>query len=60
MTTNEIIDDVRRSCSIGITPWRACRAKEIAMDILEGDGQSNTICYMIMLQSRGECLLKQQ
>jgi len=39
MTANEIIDDVRRSYSVGITPWRACRAKEIAMDILEGDGQ---------------------
>ena len=39
MTANEIIDDVRRSYSVAITPWRACRAKEIAMDILEGDGQ---------------------
>ena len=39
MTANEIIDDVRRSYSVAITPWRACRAKEITMDILEGDGQ---------------------
>jgi len=43
MTSNEIIDDVRRSYNIGITPCRACRAKEIAMDILEGDGQKQYI-----------------
>jgi len=46
MTANEIIDDVRKSYSVGITPWRACRAKEIGTEILEGGGQKQyTLLY---------------
>jgi len=39
MTVNQIIDEVRKNYSVGVTPWRAARAKEIAMDCMVGDGQ---------------------
>jgi len=39
MTVNQIIDEVRKNYSVGVTPWRAARAKEIAMDYMVGDGQ---------------------
>ena len=39
MTVNQIIHEVRKNYSVGVTPWRATRAKEIAMDCMVGDGQ---------------------
>jgi len=38
MTVNQIIDEVRKNYSVGVTLWRAARAKEIAMDYMVGDG----------------------
>jgi len=39
MTVAQIIDEVKKTYSVGITPWRAGKAKQIAMDCLVGDGQ---------------------
>ncbi|XP_014499554.1 uncharacterized protein LOC106760657 [Vigna radiata var. radiata] len=39
MTVNQIIDEMKKSFSVGISPWKAARAKEIAMDSLVGDGE---------------------
>jgi len=39
MTMAQIIDEVNKTYSVGITPWRAGKAKHIAMDYLVGDGQ---------------------
>ena len=34
MTTNKIIDDIKKLYNIGITTWGALQAKEMAMEIL--------------------------
>ena len=39
MTVNQIIDEIKKTYSVGITAWRAGKAKQIAMDNLVGDGQ---------------------
>jgi len=39
MTVAQIIDEVKKTYTVGITPWRAGKAKQIAMDCLVGDGQ---------------------
>jgi len=39
MTVSQIIDEIKKTYSVGITPWRAGKAKQIAMDCLVGDGQ---------------------
>ncbi|XP_052733631.1 uncharacterized protein LOC128196507 [Vigna angularis] len=39
MTVNQIIDEIKKSFSVGISPWKAGRAKQIAMDSLVGDGE---------------------
>jgi len=39
MTVNQIIDEVRKNYSVGVTPWKVAKAKEIAMDCTVGDGQ---------------------
>jgi len=39
MTVSQIIDEIKKTYSIGITPWRAGKAKQIAMDCLVGDEQ---------------------
>jgi len=38
MTTNEITDDIKKTYSAGITIWRVVKGKQMAMDIIEGDG----------------------
>ncbi|XP_014515308.1 uncharacterized protein LOC106773133 [Vigna radiata var. radiata] len=37
MTVNQIIDDIKKSFSVGITAWKAGKAKQIALDSLVGD-----------------------
>ncbi|XP_014506455.1 uncharacterized protein LOC106766223 [Vigna radiata var. radiata] len=37
MTVIQIIDEIKKSYSVGITHWKAGRAKKIAMDCLVGD-----------------------
>lgn len=37
MTTNKIIDDIKRTYTIGVTTWRALRAKNKVMHIIERD-----------------------
>ncbi|KAJ1395647.1 hypothetical protein SESBI_33209 [Sesbania bispinosa] len=37
MTVAEIIDDVRKNYSAGITEWRAFKARRYARQVLEGD-----------------------
>jgi len=39
MTVNQIIGEVKKTYNVGITPWRADKAKQIAMDYLVEDGQ---------------------
>jgi len=39
MTVNQIIDEVKKTYNVGITPWRTGKAKQIAMDCFVGDGQ---------------------
>ncbi|XP_022631479.1 uncharacterized protein LOC106780710 isoform X1 [Vigna radiata var. radiata] len=39
MTVIQIIDEIKKSYSVGITHWKAGRAKKIAMDSLVGDGE---------------------
>ncbi|XP_052723721.1 uncharacterized protein LOC108344539 [Vigna angularis] len=39
MTVNQIIDDIKKSFNVGITPWKAGKAKQIALDSLVGDGE---------------------
>ncbi|WVY98174.1 hypothetical protein V8G54_030325 [Vigna mungo] len=39
MTVNQIIDDIKKSFSVGITAWKAGKAKQIALDSLVGDGE---------------------
>jgi len=39
MTVNQIIDEIKKTYSFGITAWRAGKAKQIAMGSLMGDGQ---------------------
>jgi len=39
MIVNQIIDEVKKTYNIGITPWRAGKAKQIAMDCMVRDGQ---------------------
>ncbi|XP_014494665.1 uncharacterized protein LOC106756666 [Vigna radiata var. radiata] len=39
MTAIQIIDEIKKSYSVGITYWKAVRAKKIAMDCLMGDGE---------------------
>ena len=39
MTANEIVDDIKKTYSVGINRWRAVKGKQIDMDIVEGDGQ---------------------
>ena len=39
MTMNQIIDEIKKTYSVGITAWRAGKAKQIAMDSLVGDEQ---------------------
>ncbi|XP_014499233.1 uncharacterized protein LOC106760293 [Vigna radiata var. radiata] len=39
MTVNQIIDETKKSFSVGITPWKAGRAKETTMDSLVSDGE---------------------
>jgi len=39
MTVNQIIDEIKKTYNIGITAWRAGKAKQIAIDSLVGDGQ---------------------
>ncbi|XP_014494949.1 uncharacterized protein LOC106756857 [Vigna radiata var. radiata] len=39
MTVIQIIDEIKKSYSVGITYWKAGRAKKIAMDCLVGDGE---------------------
>ncbi|WVY90142.1 hypothetical protein V8G54_035656 [Vigna mungo] len=34
MTANQIIDDIKKSFSVGITAWKATKAKQIALDSL--------------------------
>ncbi|WVZ11944.1 hypothetical protein V8G54_016474 [Vigna mungo] len=38
MIVNQIIDDIKKSFSVGITAWKAGKAKQIALDSLVGDG----------------------
>ncbi|WVZ24109.1 hypothetical protein V8G54_002653 [Vigna mungo] len=38
MTVNQIIDDIKKSYSVGISAWKAGKAKQIALDSLVGDG----------------------
>jgi len=46
MTTNEIIDDIKKTYSVGITKWRKIKGKQLDMDVLEGDGQKQyTMLY---------------
>jgi len=64
MTSNEIIDDVRKSYNVGITTWRAMKAKVITMDILEGDWQKQyTLLYdyaakLRIMSSQTTCKIK--
>ncbi|XP_014495097.1 uncharacterized protein LOC106757029 [Vigna radiata var. radiata] len=44
MTVNQIIDEMKKSFSVGISPWKAGRAKEIATDSLVGDGERQYGC----------------
>ena len=37
MSANEIMDDIKKSHNIGISPWTALQAKHKALDVLEGD-----------------------
>ncbi|WVY91036.1 hypothetical protein V8G54_036550 [Vigna mungo] len=39
MSVNQIIDDIKKSFSVGITAWKAGKAKQIALDSLVGDGE---------------------
>ena len=39
MTVCQIIDKIKKTYNVGITPWRAGKAKQITMDYLVGDGQ---------------------
>ena len=39
MTVSQIIDEIKKTYSVGITPWRIGKAKQIVMDCLVGDGQ---------------------
>ena len=39
MTANEIIDDIKKTYNVGISRWRVVKGKQIAMDIVEGDGE---------------------
>ncbi|XP_017416436.1 uncharacterized protein LOC108327219 [Vigna angularis] len=39
MTVNQIIDDIKKSFSVGITAWKAGKAKQIALDSFVGDGE---------------------
>ena len=39
MTVSQIIDEIKKTYNVGITPWRAGKAKQIVMDCLVGDGQ---------------------
>ncbi|WVY93030.1 hypothetical protein V8G54_032118 [Vigna mungo] len=39
MTVNQIIDDIKKSFSVGITAWKAGKAKQIALDSLVSDGE---------------------
>ena len=39
MIMAQIIDEVKKTYNVGITPWRAGKVKQIAMDCLVGDGQ---------------------
>ncbi|WVZ23933.1 hypothetical protein V8G54_002477 [Vigna mungo] len=38
LSVNQIIDDIKKSFSVGITAWKAGTAKQIALDSLVGDG----------------------
>jgi len=39
MTVSQIIDEIKKTYNVGITPWRDRKVKQIAMDCLVGDGQ---------------------
>ncbi|XP_047172087.1 uncharacterized protein LOC124840131, partial [Vigna umbellata] len=49
MKVNEIIDGIKKSFSIGISAWKAGKAKQIALDSLVGVENNNIVVYMIML-----------
>ncbi|WVZ23674.1 hypothetical protein V8G54_002218 [Vigna mungo] len=38
MIVNQIIDDIKKSYSVGISAWKAGKAKQIALDSLVGNG----------------------
>ncbi|WVZ13613.1 hypothetical protein V8G54_011179 [Vigna mungo] len=44
MTVNQIIDDIKKSFSVGIIAWKAGKAKQIALDSLVGDGERQYAC----------------
>ncbi|WVZ03193.1 hypothetical protein V8G54_023999 [Vigna mungo] len=44
MTVNQIIDDIKKSFSVGITAWKAGKAKQISLDSLVGDGDRQYSC----------------
>ncbi|XP_047163759.1 uncharacterized protein LOC124833342 [Vigna umbellata] len=44
MTVNQIIDDIKKSFSVGITAWKARKVKQIALDSLVGDGERQYGC----------------
>jgi len=37
MSANQIMDDIKKSHSIGISSWTTLQAKHRALDVLEGD-----------------------
>ncbi|WVZ21257.1 hypothetical protein V8G54_008579 [Vigna mungo] len=39
MSVNQIIDDIKKSFSVGVSAWKAGKAKQIALDSLVGDGE---------------------
>jgi len=39
MIVSQIIDEIKKIYSVGITPWRAGKSKQKAMDCLVRDGQ---------------------
>ena len=46
ITANEIIDDIKKTYSVGITLWTTIKGRQMAMDVIEGDGQKqHTLLY---------------